>query len=121
MRLLLDEHLSVEIARQLRSRGHDVVAATERLELTGLADRVQFACAPAERRAIVTRDAGDFRPLLAEAIRRGVTTYGLVCVSRRFRSTRAALGDVVTALEKLLNAHTGDDDIARRYGGEYWL
>jgi hypothetical protein len=121
VRLLLDEHLSAEIARQLRSRGHDVVAATERSELTGLADRVQFACAPAERRAIVTRDVGDFRPLLAAAIHRGVTTYGLVCVSRRFRSTRAALGGLVTALHELLTAHTGDDDLTRRYGGEYWL
>lgn len=121
MRLLLDEHLSPEIARQLRSRGHDVVAASERPELSGLADRVQFACAPAERRAIVTRDVGDFRPLLAEAIRRGVPTYGLVCVSRRFRSTRAALGDLVTALDRFLAAHAGDQDITGRYGGEYWL
>lgn len=121
MRLLLDEHLSAEIARQLRSRGHDVLAATERPELSGLADRVQFACAPAERRAIVTRDVGDFRPLLAAAIRRGVHTYGLVCVSRRFRSTRAALGDIVTALDQFLTSHAGDDDLTRRYGGEYWL
>lgn len=121
MRLLLDEHLSPEIARQLRSRGHNVVAATERPELTGLADRLQFACAPAERRAIVTRDVGDFRPLLAAAIRRGVPTYGLVCVSRRFRSTRAALGDLVTALDRFLAAHAGDQDITGRYGREYWL
>jgi hypothetical protein len=121
VRLLLDEHLSAEIARQLRSRRHDVVAATERAELIGLADRVQFACAPAERRAIVTRDVGDFRPLLADAIRRGTDTYGLICVSRRFRSTRAALGDLVTALHELLTAHPGDDDVTRLYGGEYWL
>ena len=33
MRLLLDEHLSPEIAASLRSRGHDVVAVSERGEL----------------------------------------------------------------------------------------
>lgn len=121
MRLLLDEHFSAGIARRLRARGHDVVAATERPELAGLADRVQFALAPVERRAVVTRNVGDFRPPLRAALRRGVETYGLVCVSRRFRSTRAATGRIVTALDELLTAHPGDDEITRRYGGEYWL
>ncbi len=121
MRLLLDEHFSPEIARRLRDRGHDVVAAREYSRLAGLADRVHFACAPAERRAIVTRDLGDFRPLLADAMRRGVETYGLVCVSRRYRSTRAGIGGIVSALEELLTAHPGDDEVVRRYGGEYWL
>ena len=121
MRLLLDEHFSAEIARSLRARGHDVVAATERPELSGLADRAQFACAPEERRAVVTRDVGDFRPLLAAALRRGLETYGLVCVSRRFRSTRAAMGKIVTALDEFLRAHPRDDELTRRYGGEYWL
>lgn len=121
MRLLLDEHFSPEIARQLRDRGHDVIAATERPELKGLTDRVQFACAPGERRAIVTRDVGDFRPLLGEAMRRGVETYGIVCVPRRYRSTRAAIGELVTALDELLKTHPAEDEILRRYGGEYWL
>ncbi len=33
MRLLLDEHCSPEIARQLRTLGHDVVAVAERPDL----------------------------------------------------------------------------------------
>jgi predicted nuclease of predicted toxin-antitoxin system len=121
VRLLLDEHFSAEIARRLRDRGHDVVAATERPGLAGLADRLHFASAPAERRAIVTRDVGDFRPLLTEAMRHGVETYGLVCVPRRYRSTRATIGRIVSALKELLTTHPDDDDLMRRYGGEYWL
>jgi hypothetical protein len=121
VRLLLDEHFSPEIARSLRARGHDVVAAAERPELSGLADRAQFCCAPEEKRAVVTRNVGDFRPLPAEALRRGLETYGLVCVSRRFRSTRAAMGRIVSALDEFLRTHPGDDEITRRYGGEYWL
>ncbi|MFL5839912.1 MAG: DUF5615 family PIN-like protein [Thermoleophilaceae bacterium] len=67
----LDEHLSPEIARQLRDRGHDVVAVGERSDLRGRSDRVHFASLPDERRAIVTRDLGDFRSLLAAALRSG--------------------------------------------------
>lgn len=120
MRLLLDEHLSPEIARQLRHRGHDVVAVGERSDLRGRSDRVHFASLPDERRAIVTRDLGDFRPLLAAALRSGTQTYGLVCVPLRFSSSRKELGRLVRALEALLESHPEDDSLIRR-GGEIWL
>jgi nucleoside-diphosphate-sugar epimerase len=120
LRLLLDEHLSPEIARQLRGRGHDVIAVQERRDLIGRADRMHFAAAPEERRAIATRDVGDFRPLLAEAMRRGDDTFGLVCVSRRFSLRREEIGTLVDALESLLKACPADDDVVKR-GGEVWL
>ncbi|MGO9788791.1 MAG: DUF5615 family PIN-like protein [Solirubrobacteraceae bacterium] len=104
MKLLLDEHLSPEISRQLRERGHDVVAVGERTDLRGRADRVHFASLPDEQRAIVTHDLGDFRPLLAEALRRGSSTYGLVCVPARFPLNRHGIGRLVTALDALLQA-----------------
>lgn len=120
MRLLLDEHLSPEIARQLRARGHDVIAVAERADLRGRADRVHFACLPDERRTIVTRDLADFRPLLAESLRRGTKTYGVVCVPRRFRSHRDGIGRLVLALDALLRANPNDDDVVAA-GGELWL
>lgn len=120
MKLLLDEHLSPEIARQLDERGHDVVAVGERADLRGRPDRVHFATLPGERRAIVTRDLADFRPLLAEALRRGSKTYGLVCVPRRFLLNRDGVGRLVAALDALLEAHT-EVDAAIVLGGEIWL
>ncbi len=120
MKLLLDEHLSPEIARQLRDRGHDVVAVGERTDLRGHLDRVHFASLPDEQRAIVTRDLGDFRPLLADALRRGSSTYGLVCVPARFPLNRDRIGRIVAALDALLRAHP-EVDAAVSLGGEIWL
>ncbi len=120
MKLVLDEHLSPEIARQLRKRGHDVVAVGERTDLRGRPDRVHFASLPDEQRAIVTRDLGDFRPLLAEALRRGSNTYGLVCVPARFPLNRDGIGRLVSALDALLRARS-EVDAAVSLGGEIWL
>lgn len=84
MRLLLDEHLSPEIGRQLRALGHDVIAVGERADLRGRPDRVHFASLPEQQRAILTRDLGDVRPLPVDTVRRGTPTYGIVCVPDRF-------------------------------------
>lgn len=120
LKLLLDEHFSPEIARQLRRLGHDVVAVGERPELRGRSDRVHFASLPEQRRAIVTRDLGDFRPLLAEALRRGTPTYGIVCASHRFPLTRNEIGRLVRALAALLDASPAVDAVIKQ-GGEIWL
>lgn len=120
MKLLLDEHLSPEIARQLCARGRDVVAVGERADLRGRSDRVHLASLPNERRAIVTRDLADFRPLLAETLRRGGSAYGLVCVPRRFPLSRDGIGRLVRAVDALLQTHT-EVDAAIARGGEIWL
>ncbi len=117
VRLLLDEHFSPEIARQLRARGHDVLAVKERPELIGRSDRVHFASMSEQRRAIVTQDLGDFRPLLAEAMRAGTKTYGLVCVPARVSLSRKATGKLVESLERLLQQNPGDEALPNR-GGE---
>lgn len=120
MKLLLDEHLSPEIARQLRARGHDVVAVGERADLRGRSDRVHFASLADEQRAIVTRDLGDFRPLLADAVRRGGKAYGLVCVPGRFPLSREGISRLVRALDVLLR-ELPEVDAAIALGGEIWL
>ena len=120
MKLLLDEHLSPEIARQLCDRGHDVVAVGERADLRGRPDRVHVSSLPDEQRAIVTRDMADFRSLLAVELRRGGKTYGLVCVPQRFSLSREGIGRLVRALDALLRAHPGADAVIA-LGGEIWL
>jgi len=120
LKLLLDEHLSPAIARQLRERGHDAIAVGERTDLRGRADRVHFASLPEEQGVIVTRDLADFRPLLADALRRGTPTYGLVCVPARFPLNRDAIGRLVAALDALLQANP-EVDAAVSLGGEIWL
>jgi predicted nuclease of predicted toxin-antitoxin system len=120
LRLLLDEHLSPEIARQLRAQGYDVIAVGEREDLKGRSDRVHFASLPDQQRAIVTRDRGDFRPLLTEALRRGTPTYGIVCVPERFSLSRARIGRLVRALAALLDSHPEQDALIK-HGGEIWV
>jgi Domain of unknown function (DUF5615) len=120
VKLLLDEHFSPEIARQLRARGHDVIAVEECPELIDRSDRVHFASMPGQRRAIVTQDLGDFRPLLTQALRSGEKTDGLVCVPARASLSRKAIGKVVDSLERLLREHPGEEDLINR-GGETWL
>jgi Domain of unknown function (DUF5615) len=121
VRLLLDEHYPPEIAEQLRGRGHDVIAVKERPHLIGRSDRVQFAGSRDERRAIVTEDVGDYRPLLASAVRRGERTFGLLCVNpRRFPRRRGEVGRLIAALDAFLAANPRDEDLMDA-GGEAWL
>jgi predicted nuclease of predicted toxin-antitoxin system len=103
LRLLLDEHFSPAIARQLRSRGRDVVAARERVELHGLDDRELLARATAERRAIVTENVADFAELHRQSVVRGDPHAGLIFTSpRRFPRSRRAIGRLVRALDRLV-------------------
>ncbi len=54
MRLLLDEMLSPAIARELRSRGHDVEAIQEHPEWCSYSDQQVTDLARRERRVLVT-------------------------------------------------------------------
>lgn len=105
MKLLLDEHFSPEIARQLRARGHDVVAAAELPDLNGLTDADLLAWAGAETRVLVTEDVADFVELHRRSVLRGRPHAGLIFTSPRgFPRTRRAIGRLVAALEELLGA-----------------
>ena len=71
MRLLLDEMLSPAIARELRGRGHDVLAVADHPGGAALSDPEVMTLARTERRAVVTTNLRDYRPLHADAITPG--------------------------------------------------
>ncbi len=104
MRLLLDEHYSTEIARQLRDRfRHDVVAVKERPDLEGLTDDRLLERSIAENRALVTENVLDFMLLHHEYLRSGRNHNGLIFASaRRFKRSRAGIGALVRALHSFL-------------------
>lgn len=56
MRLLVDEHLSIRVARRLADIGYDIVHVTE-VGLGNTDDPVIFDWAADEERAVVTSDA----------------------------------------------------------------
>jgi predicted nuclease of predicted toxin-antitoxin system len=106
VRVLLDEHFSPEIARQLRDRGHDAVAVREELGIRGLSDLDVLALATTQRRAVVTENVADFMELHRAAIVTHTSHFGLIFTSpRQFPRTRRAIGRMVRALDALLLAH----------------
>lgn len=118
MKLLLDEMLAPDIAKQLRERGHDVqaIAASEHAELN---DPEVLDIARSQQRAVVTNNVRDFRPLHIAAVQPGgAGHYGMVLMSNNFRRTKADIGRIVVALEAKLTAYPGLEDLAN---AEEWL
>jgi hypothetical protein len=110
VRLLLDEHYSPEIARQLRARRHDVVAAAERADQVGLSDEELLRRMAQERRAIMTNNVKDFVPLTSRALLEGSDHYGLLLTSDKSMPRRNdAIGRVVGALDTFLQCHQAED------------
>ena len=106
MKLLLDEMWPPQTAAQLRTRGQDVVAVSERSDLRGMADTVVFGVAQLEGRAVVTENVADYRPIAAYEIQHGRTHAGLIfTANRRFpRHDRRTLGRLVRVLATLLSS-----------------
>jgi uncharacterized protein YbjT (DUF2867 family) len=119
VRLLLDEMLSAAIARELRERGHDVLAIAEHPGWATRSDPEVLAVARTERRAIVTNNLRDYRPLHADAITPGGPGhFGMVFMPGAYRRTKADTGRIIAALEVKLAEYPGDEDLAN---GECWL
>jgi hypothetical protein len=124
VKLLLGEMLSPAIARELRSRGHDAEPVAghpdrEAQSHVALSDPEVLALARAERRAIVTNNLRDFRPLHHEAITPGgLGHFGMIFMPGAYRRTRAGTGRIVAALEVILVRHPGEEDLL---DGEAWL
>ena len=119
MRLLLDEMLSPAIARELRSRGHDVEPVAGHPDREALSDPDVLTLARAEHRAIVTNNLRDFRPLHHEAITPGgAGHFGMIFMPSAYRRTRADTGRIIAALEVILARYPGDKGLL---DGEEWL
>jgi len=119
VKLLFDEMLSPAIARELRSRGHDVEPIAGSPHREALSDPEVLELARAERRAVVTSNLRDFRPLHHEAVTPGgAGHYGMIFMPGGYRRTRADTGRIIAALEAILAAYPGEDDLAN---GEAWL
>ena len=119
MRLLLDEMLAPAIAHELRSRGYDVQAVAAHPDREGLSDPDVLSLARTERRAIVTSNLRDSRPLHHDAVTPGgAGHYGMIFIPGSYRLTKDSLGKIIAALEAILRSHPGDEDLAN---GETWL
>jgi hypothetical protein len=105
VKALLDEQLSPLIARVLRERGLDVVAAAKRSDLVEASDREILDTARLERRAVVTNDIKDFRPIAAERLADGRGHAGVILAPAKRSRSRNATGALVDAIECLMRAH----------------
>jgi Domain of unknown function (DUF5615) len=119
VRLLLDEMLSPVIARELCERGHDVESVAGNPGREAMSDPEVLALARAERRAIVTNNLRDYRPLHNEAIAPGSDGhFGMILMPGTYRRTKADIGRIIAALEAVLAQHPGENDLAN---SEAWL
>jgi hypothetical protein len=119
VKLLLDEMLSPTIARELTARGHDVQSVAGHPGRDALSDPEVLALARAERRAVVTNNVRDFRPLHAEAVMPGgAGHHGMIFMPGNYRRTKDDIGRIVAALEAKIKQYPGDDGLAN---AEDWL
>jgi predicted nuclease of predicted toxin-antitoxin system len=99
LRLLLDEHFDYAVAEQLRSRGIDALAVTERPELKQASDRALLRIATDERRVIVTNNVRDFVTLVEAFGLARETQFGVLLThNRTFPRTDDGMGSLVRSL-----------------------
>jgi hypothetical protein len=114
VRLLLDEHFSDRIARQLRARGHDVVTVGERLA-SGESDEALLEIAVRERRALLTNNVGDFVLIARRWSEANQDHYGLIFTSDASMPRDAgSVGLYVRVLARLLEDHPDEAALANQ-------
>ncbi len=91
------------------------MVATAEVGLTGIDDPRILSWAVTSRRAVVTSNIQDFRPLHATHLTTGMVHCGIVLVpTLRYSLKRDRLGPLVTELDKLLARLPADDALAGR-------
>src|SRR5580658_10332908 len=102
--LLLEEMVTDDIARQLRTKGYDVISVVADPGLVGLPDDQVLAYATTEGRALVTANVKDFIPLDTRYRAADQSHAGLVLVSTKtFPQNRGFPSAVTSALAALLS------------------
>ena len=118
MRLLLDEMLDAEIARQLTRRGWDVEAIQGNAALEGKIDREVLALAARAGQIVVTDNVTDFSLLHRDWLAAGEHHRGILfAASGRFPRSKRTLGLWIEALECFLQ-EAGEGALA---DGCQWL
>lgn len=111
--------LSPVIARELQARAYDVQAVAAHPQREALPDPEVLALARAERRAVVTNNVRDFRPLHVEAVMPGGPGhYGIIFMSGNYRRAKSDIGRITAALEAKLLQYPADEALAN---AEEWL
>ena len=90
------------IARELRTRGHDVVSVHESPG-SGTPDEEVLDHARSDGRAIVSENVRDYRPLAEALLAAGESHAGLVFTTEK-RWPRSDAGSLITALDGLLTS-----------------
>lgn len=107
--------LSPRIARELRNRGHDVIAVKERPDLIGLRDREIVRRMAAERRVIVTNDVDDFIVIARRLAASGEEHLGILFTfDQSLPRNRASVPHFVSVLHTLLEEHPAEDALRNR-------
>lgn len=107
------------MARELSARGHDVESVAGHPEREALPDSEVLGLARAERRAIVTNNVRDFRPLHAEAVMPGGPGhFGMIFMSGNYRRAKSDIGRIIAALDAKMTQYPGEEDLVN---AEDWL
>jgi Domain of unknown function (DUF5615) len=108
VKLALDHHYSPLIARRLRERGFDVVAAVE-VGWEAEDDEPLLVLCKGQNRCLLTNNVGDFAVIARAWQSEGRSHAGLIFTSNAgWPRTRNTIGRYIDALAELMTAHPAD-------------
>jgi hypothetical protein len=118
VKLAVDHHYSPAIATELRARGHDVIAVSER-GWEAEDDASLLALCTQELRPLLTNNVDDFTAIVRAWAVEGRQHSGLVFTSDvSMPRGRNAIGRCLEALDGLMRPNSADDPFADRV---HWL